>query len=186
MFILIGALVHEYFMRDSIFRVFFTGWPYWQQAVAGVGYGIITSLLAWRLIQLPVMKRVRQFFLQFLKPFQLRFSDILFISCCAGIGEELLFRTTVQPVLGVWLTALVFVALHGYLSVHNWPLSIYGGYMVLVAAGLGYLFQEIGIVAAILGHVAIDVALLLFIRAAPMPADTYDDREGSPEEEWNA
>ena len=131
------------------------------------------------------MKQVREFFLQFLKPFQLRFSDILFISCCAGIGEELLFRASIQPFLGVWLTALVFVALHGYLSVHNWPLSIYGIYMVFVAAGLGYLFQETGILAAIFGHVAVDVALLLFIRSSYLP---QSDEQGShsPEEQWHS
>lgn len=115
------------------------------------------------------MKPVRRFFLQFLKPFELRVGDILFISACAGIGEELLFRATLQPILGIWITALLFVTLHGYLSIHNWPLTIYGMFMVIATAGLGYLFREIGILAAICGHFAIDVALLMLIRTAPMP-----------------
>lgn len=156
-------------MQDSLFLVFFEGWAYWLQALTGLGFGVVVSFLAWGLIKSAFMKPVKEFFLQFLKPFELRVGDILFISACAGIGEELLFRATIQPVLGIWITALLFVTLHGYLSINNWPLTIYGLFMVLVAAGLGYLFREVGILAAIAGHFAIDVALLLFIRAAPLP-----------------
>ncbi len=129
------------------------------------------------------MKPVRRFFLQFLKPFELRVGDIIFISACAGIGEELLFRATLQPILGIWITALLFVTLHGYLSIHNWALTVYGIFMVLAAAGLGYLFRDVGIVAAICGHFAIDVALLMLIRAAPMPEYPREQHQQTSQEQ---
>lgn len=168
--------MHHHFMQDSLFRVFFQGLPYWQQGMAGLIFGGVASLFAWMLIQRSMMKPVRNFFVQFLKPFEFRLVDIVFIAACAGIGEELLFRATIQPVLGIWLTALLFVALHGYLSIHNWPLTIYGIFMVFVAAGLGYLFREAGIIAAIAGHFAIDVSLLLFIRSSPLP-ETHEEQQ---------
>ncbi|MBK7566807.1 MAG: CPBP family intramembrane metalloprotease [Bacteroidetes bacterium] len=34
---------------------------------------------------------------------------MLFLSFCAGVGEELLFRGAIQPWLGIWLTALLFI-----------------------------------------------------------------------------
>lgn len=181
-FVFIGGLVHHHFMQDSLFVVFFEGWDFSNQAWIGLAFGMVSAFLAWALIKLPVMKTVRAFFLHFLKPFHLRMSDILFISACAGIGEELLFRATLQPVLGIWLTALLFVTLHGYLSIHNWPLTIYGIFMIIVAAGLGYLYRHIGIVAAIIAHFAIDVALLLFIRTAPIPKTTQE-KQGQTSEE---
>ena len=155
--------------------------PYGSQALIGLLFGLVASMMAWGLIKTPVMKPVREFFIQFLKPFQFRIRDILFISACAGFGEELLFRATLQPMLGIWLTALLFVTLHGYLSIHNWPLTFYGLFMVLVAAGLGYLYREVGIVAAVVGHFAIDVALLFFIRSAPFPETTQENPEETHE-----
>ena len=84
---------------------------------------------------------------------------IIFLSLCAGIGEELFFRAGIQPFLGVWWTAVFFVLLHGYLNPKNVRISIYGLVMVGIIAGFGYLFKYCGIFSAITAHAVFDMVL---------------------------
>lgn len=132
-----------------------------------------------------ILKEVRRFFIKFLKPFQFRFIDIIFISFCAGIGEELLFRASIQPLLGIWITAILFVLLHGYLSIRDWHLTIYGIFMVFVAAGLGYLFRFPGIYSAIVAHAIIDIGLLWVIThqttESTAPEDQHEQEQTKEE-----
>jgi len=79
------------------------------------------------------------------------------------VGEEILFRGAFQPLFGLWIVAIVFVAIHGYLNLFDWKISIYGLYMVLVAAGFGYLFSGFGIIAASSAHFAFDVIMLRYL-----------------------
>ena len=84
---------------------------------------------------------------------------IFFISFCAGVGEEILFRGVIQPLIGVWITSLIFVAIHGYLNPTNWRISIYGIYLTLSIALIGYLSNWLGLCTAIAAHMIIDVIL---------------------------
>ncbi len=179
-----GALIHHHFLSTTLFRVFFEGWPFWQQILLGLGFGIIASVVAWRIIQSSILKDVRRFFIKLMKPFQFRIQDIFFISFCAGIGEELLFRASIQPIIGIWLTAIIFVMLHGYLSIRNWQLSIYGIFMVLVTVGFGYLFRYTGIYSAIMAHAVIDIALLWVITHQTTEfSETNKEENGNTEQE---
>lgn len=180
-----GALIHHHFLTSSLFRVFFEGWPLWQQMITGIVFGLISSVFAWRIIQSAILRDVRRFFIKLMKPFHFRFWDILFISFCAGIGEELLFRATIQPLIGLWLTAIIFVMLHGYLSIRNWQLSIYGIFMVLVTAGFGYLFRYTGIYSAIMAHAVIDIALLWVIthQTTEFSEPNNEENENAEQEE---
>lgn len=82
---------------------------------------------------------------------------------CAGVGEEILFRGAIQPHLGIWPTAILFIVLHGYLSFSNLALMLYGVLMVVVSAGLGYLFDNFGIHAAIVAHFLFDFFMFLYL-----------------------
>ena len=64
-----------------------------------------------------------------------------------------------QYYAGIWITSIVFIAIHGYLNPKNWRLSIYGLYMTAVIVGLSYLFEELGMIFAISAHFAIDLFL---------------------------
>ena len=86
-------------------------------------------------------------------------STIFFVSFCAGFGEEVLFRGVLQPKLGIWLTAVIFVGIHGYLNPNNWRISIYGIYLTIVIALTGYLSRHFGLTTAIITHMIIDVIL---------------------------
>lgn len=135
-----------------------------KQLLYGGAYGTVAGFIALGFVSLPFMKKASQTFFRIIGPMKLGVKDILFISACAGIGEEVLFRATIQPSLGLWLTSILFVALHGYLSPRNLPLTAYGILMVFLVAGLGFLFEEIGLISAIIAHTLIDVILLSFVR----------------------
>ena len=81
------------------------------------------------------------------------------------MGEELLFRGAIQYWLGIWLTAILFVAIHGYLNPKNWKLSIYGVFMTFAIVGIGYFFEYFGIITAMSAHFMIDVYLFSVITA---------------------
>ena len=90
------------------------------------------------------------------------------MSFAAGVGEEILFRGAIQPFIGVWPTAIGFVAIHGYLNPMNLKMSIYGILMVVVSAGIGYLFKYEGLYAAITAHFLIDLVLFIKFRYFPI------------------
>lgn len=119
-----------------------------------------------------MLQNTRKFFSGLIGQLNLRFIDILFISFCAGAGEEILFRGAIQPYLGVWITAILFVALHGYINPFNWRISIYGILMCLIIAGIGYLNDHVGLTSAIAAHFMIDVYLFKMLLTQPSVEDS--------------
>lgn len=130
------------------------------QALIGLIYGTITATFGWRIVQSPFLEKTNSFFTNLIGPIRLSVWEIVFVSFCAGIGEEILFRGAVQPWLGIWPTSLLFVALHGYLNPWNKPLLVYGLFMVLIISGIGFMAQKVGLITAICAHTAIDIILL--------------------------
>lgn len=84
---------------------------------------------------------------------------IFFISFCAGVGEEILFRGVIQPLAGIWITSILFVAIHGYLNPMNWRISIYGVFLTVSIALVGFLSNYLGLTSAIVSHMIIDIIL---------------------------
>ena len=132
----------------------------WIQVLLGTAIGWLIALTAWQIVSLPYLNDTRAFFSNLFRPYRLTWIDILFISFCAGVGEELLFRGVIQAYLGISWTAIIFVFLHGYLNPFNRPLSLYGLFMVLAIAIIGYMAERIGIMAACIAHFWVDVFLL--------------------------
>jgi membrane protease YdiL (CAAX protease family) len=112
------------------------------------------------LIALPFQRTVYSKYARLIQSLRLSWIDIIFISLCAGFGEELLFRAAIQPLLGIWITAVLFVALHGYLNPKSWRLTVYGLYLVGAIASLGYLCSNLGVLSAAMAHAVIDIILL--------------------------
>jgi membrane protease YdiL (CAAX protease family) len=133
------------------------------QTGVGIVYAFLTTRLLLVLLERTSMDAARSFFGNLLRRFRMRPVDIWFISFCAGFGEELLFRGALQPWLGIWITAVVFVALHGYLDPFNRPILGYGIFMVLVCAGFGYLTDHIGLWSASVAHMGIDIVLMNYL-----------------------
>jgi len=164
----LGGWIIEQFLDVRFFSLFQTETPWYTQIGMGLLYGTITAIGAWLIVNSDLLTDTRTFFAKFIQQLRLSTIDILFISFCAGTGEEILFRGAIQPYLGIWITAVLFVAIHGYLNPKNWKLSIYGAYMCLVIGGIGYLCDYLGITAAIAAHFAIDVVLLYALVKTPL------------------
>jgi membrane protease YdiL (CAAX protease family) len=150
-------------------------------AIAGLGIAVGAHLL----IASPLLNEVNSSYARLLGRFRLTFSEILLISLCAGVGEEMLFRGAVQPFLGIPIASVLFVAIHGYLNPRDWRLSVYGIFMTAGIALLGYLCHTRGLLSAIVGHTLIDVYLLLYMQhtAKSIPVTHNPDLIDFPEEE---
>ncbi len=149
----------------------------WLQIVIGVAFGIITAKAGWQIVELPLLQKTKVFFTQIIKPLNLSVIEIILISICAGIGEEMFFRGVVQPVLGIWATALLFVLLHGYLNPFNMPLTYYGIYMVVVIGVMGLFTEYFGIVSAMMAHAVIDFILLRELSNVELPVNNSESEE---------
>ena len=90
---------------------------------------------------------------------KLNFWEGLFLSMCAGIGEELLFRSGIQPLLGPVITSILFIALHGYLNPFNWRFSIYGLIALPFILLISYSVGPFGLWFAIAAHFSYDAVL---------------------------
>lgn len=167
----LGVIIIPY-VRKMDFADFFSGAEkYWLQITVGILFGIITAKAGWQIVELPMLKKTKAFFSGLIKPLNLDTTQIVLISLCAGIGEELFFRGAIQPMLGVWMTAILFVLLHGYLNPFDMSLTMYGIYMVLVIGVLGLMTEHFGILTAIVAHTLIDIILLRELSLVQLPDD---------------
>lgn len=147
------------------------------QCFFGLAIGLTSAMAGWQIVELPFLHGAKMFFVNIVKPLKLSLIEIVFISVCAGVGEELFFRGAVQPYLGIWYTAFLFVLLHGYISLTNLPLTLYGLYMVLVIGVLGLFVEHVGIVTAMVGHTVIDVILIYRLSKAEISHEDADSNE---------
>lgn len=86
---------------------------------------------------------------------------ILVITLVVAFCEEFLFRIIIQPFLGIFLTSLIFTAIHiRYLS--NWLLPLF---VFVVSYGLGWIYEWTGSGwTPIIAHFWIDFILGMLIR----------------------
>jgi membrane protease YdiL (CAAX protease family) len=180
------AIVVDRFSETVNLQLAITGdGKYWEQLAAGAFAGVMIAVTAHILIASPLLDAVNTSYARMLGRFRLTFSEILLISLCAGVGEEMLFRGAVQPFLGIPVTSILFVAIHGYLNPRDWRISIYGLFMTVGIAGLGYLAESRGLLSAMVGHTIIDVYLLIYLQrtAKAIPVTDNPDLVDFPEEE---
>lgn len=160
------------YVREIGIDVFFIGVKsFWIQVLVGLLFGIISAKAGWQIVDLPIMAKTKTFFSNLIQPLKLNNIQIVFISICAGVGEELFFRGAIQPMLGIWITSILFVLLHGYLNPFNLPLTYYGIYMVLVIGVMGLMTEHLGIVTAMIAHTMIDIILLRELTVTSAPND---------------
>lgn len=79
----------------------------------GIELGLLYACIAIVLMNTGLLKKERAFQKEMLQQLNMNIGDMLFLSLCAGIGEELLFRIGVQHYIGPIFASLIFVALHG-------------------------------------------------------------------------
>jgi membrane protease YdiL (CAAX protease family) len=143
----------------SFVGIFQTQLGYLTEVILGTCYGVVTGIIAWVIIKSSWMRPILMKYGHMVQGLKLSPFQIVFLSVCAGAGEEVFFRGALQPFWGVWITAVFFVAIHGYLNFKDLKIFVYGLYMTIVIAGMGWLKMEYGLISAILAHIAVDVVL---------------------------
>lgn len=129
----------------------------------GIELGVVYAFLALLFMQAPIFESMPNRVEKIVRDMRLSIWDCIFLSLCAGVGEELLFRSGVQLYLGPFITAILFVAIHGYLNPFNWKMSLYGLIVLPFIFLISYGFITFGLWFAIAAHFAYDLVLFLVI-----------------------
>lgn len=154
-----AALTHWVQGRDLV--ALNTGpWNPWLQLATGTGVGTAMGLAALYLVHRRWMAPVIGRYSDMIGPWMQLRSQRILVSICAGVGEELFFRGAVQHWLGITITAVIFVAIHGYLDPRNWRISIYGLVLTAMMIALGWMAEHQGLLAPMAAHTMIDLVLL--------------------------
>lgn len=158
----IPAFIALYFTHDYTLKDFFDFDRFkFHHLITGGFIGVAYAYLANFAMETKLFKSVPLRVDQLVKSMNLTLVDSIFLSICAGFGEELLFRVGVQTYIGPILGGILFVALHGYLNPFNWRQSLYGIIVLPLALVLGYSHAYFSIWMAIAIHFAYDLTLFI-------------------------
>jgi hypothetical protein len=129
----------------------------------GLELGFVYGFLAYLLMQAPFFDSVPMKIDKMIGEMNLKFQHGIFLSLCAGIGEEFLFRSGIQPYIGWFSTSIFFVALHGYLNPWNWRFSVYGLIILPFIFMISLGFNSFGIWFSVAAHFSYDAVLFTFM-----------------------
>lgn len=159
----IGFALNFYFQDKAPLEIFVSTTPFGLQLVWGLTLGFIGGIAGLALLQTPVLKPTLNKYGYLIQSLHINFFQVIFLSFCAGVGEEILFRGSLQHWSGPIITSIVFVAIHGYLDPRDWRITIYGLFMTGFILAISYLYISVGLLCSISAHFAIDVVLLYFL-----------------------
>lgn len=161
-YLLLALLIYHFIYEESIANAFTHGLTLNMQFLAGViAGGIAAAGVGFVITREPVAGVLDDFYIvQAISKMRFNNFDRLQLSFFAGAGEELLFRGAIQPLLGIWVTSLVFVGLHGYFKFKSAGHILFGVMMFALSVMLGYLYREAGLIAAMTAHAVYDVIML--------------------------
>jgi hypothetical protein len=129
----------------------------------GLAVGIAYALIAFFILQAPIFQKIPLKVTDLVKKLNLNYWDAIFLSVCAGFGEELIFRVGIQHYLGIYLTSFLFVAVHGYFSLKNPLISLYGFLVLPLALILGFGYEYFGFWFSATVHFAYDLVIFITI-----------------------
>ncbi len=128
----------------------------------GIGFGFLFGAI---MVLVTQGKEARNQFepqIQAVRSMRLNLIDCLFLSFCAGLGEEFLFRAALQQWLHPIITSVIFVAIHGYIHPTKWKTTKYGLIILGFIIVLGYAASAVGIWFCIAAHASYDFVLFRF------------------------
>jgi len=160
-FPLVAFIIDYFFSSESFWNIFISKKGVLKEILLGTAIGIVAGLLAWTIIKLKILQPVREKYQGVIGSLKMNLGTIIIVSICAGVGEEILFRGVLQSYFGIWITAIGFVAIHGYLNPMDWRISLYGAYMTIAIVVIGLLHQYFGLTSAMLAHTMIDIVLFI-------------------------
>lgn len=160
-----GAMLITWVQDRDLATVMTVKSSIWQQLLIGAGFGTLVGFVAKFIVSRDSMRDISSRYARLVGELQTTRSDRILISICAGIGEEIFFRGAVQYWLGIPITAIVFVAIHGYLDPRNRRIMLYGLFMTVIMIIFGFAAEEYGLWGPIIAHTVIDIVLLEYLHA---------------------
>ena len=145
--------VADFFRPDELF----VAWT-----LIGIEFGLLFGTLMLILTATAASKESFGHQIRLIRSFKLTIVDTVFLSLCAGIGEEFLFRVALQEWLHPLLVAVVFVAIHGYINPRDWETTKLGLVLLLFIIALSYAVYEQGLWFCIAAHASYDFLLLIW------------------------
>jgi membrane protease YdiL (CAAX protease family) len=127
----------------------------------GLEFGFLYAFLAAIVLKAPIFDTIPLKIDRIVQDLNINVGDALFLSLCAGIGEELLFRSGMQTYFGVWFTSIFFVAIHGYFSIKKPKMSLYGMVVLPFILLISWGFEHFGLWFSIAAHFSYDVVLFM-------------------------
>ena len=175
--IALAFVINAAFGDGTLPTVLIEGQPIVAQIGWGVAFGLAISVPSTVVVFfVPPFSSLRRELLGLVSRLDLGALNPLWISLSAGIGEEILFRGALQPILGIWWASFIFTLAHfwsGQFHSMNWRKLIYAASVFIAGLFLGYVFLEIGLVAAMLAHAVVDVVSLFTARRWLRVRSTY-------------
>jgi membrane protease YdiL (CAAX protease family) len=158
-----------YFTQDAPLAVFTRPAPPVTQLLVGQGLALLAAVVSYALYRLTSNAESTARTIRTYERLDLGGLNPLWISIAAAIGEEMLFRAALQPLLGIWITSLLFLATH--MPVYRFrqldrATLVQAAGVFGTSVALGFVFDYVGLVAAMLVHMWIDVVGLFLVRAA--------------------
>lgn len=169
-FLLYWLIEGEYI---SILTIFKSEFNFGIQLLIGSLYGLGAGVVAWELIRSKFMNPVLEKYGQVVKSLNLSWVVIVFLSFSAGVGEEFFFRGVLQDYLGIVITAIIFVLIHGYLNPFDKIIFVYGLMMTVIIIGVGFIDKYIGLTSAMVAHMVIDVILFYKLSNTDLLQDPF-------------
>ncbi|MFO7847466.1 CPBP family intramembrane glutamic endopeptidase [Rhodohalobacter sp.] len=157
------SLLLIYLFHEGDFReIFEHGYSITVQMAIGLSAGIAAALVVMFLSSRSPIADVLDDFTLFRVIANTKFSpfDRVQISLFAGAGEEILFRGAIQPILGIWATSIIFIAIHGYFKFKSAGHILFGLMLFGLSMMLGFLYEISGLISAMAAHGIYDLVML--------------------------
>lgn len=129
----------------------------------GLQFGLFYALIVVAVSQFSIFQEMSIQQERLLRSLNLNWFDIIFMSLCAGIGEEILFRAGIQTWLGPWWTSILFIALHGYIHPLSWRKSVYGLILLPFILLISFAYETYGLWFCVAAHFSYDLLLFSLI-----------------------
>ena len=165
-YLLLTFLIYRYVHEENLKSVFEHGYPVTIQLLIGIiSGGAAAGIIGFTINRPPISEILHDFYIvDMVSKLKLSRFDRIQLSAFAGVGEELLFRGAIQPLLGIWITSFIFIGIHGYFKFTSVGHMLFGLTMFGLSMLLGYLFEYSGLIAAMSAHAVYDVIMLRMVQ----------------------
>ena len=143
------------------------------QLLAGQALALVAVAVSYGLFRLGAGSEATARTVRSYARLDLRGLNPVWMSIAAAVGEEMLFRAALQPLLGVWLASSVFLLTHTpvYRVRHLDRATLVQAAGIFGASvALGFVFQTVGLLASMIVHAWIDIVGLCLVRSLISPA----------------